>query len=59
MNNKNTTTIPNERNQSLKTGKHMSSVFSISDNLFMVFKLLSTITQNQHDFSFLLDIDLT
>ena len=58
MNNKNTTTILNERNQSLKTGKHVNSVFSISDNLFMVSKLLSATTQNQYDFSFVLDINL-
>ena len=56
MNNKNTTTILNERNQSLKTGKHVNSVFSISDNLFMVSQLLSTITQIQYDFSFLLTL---
>ena len=58
MNNKNTTMILNERNQSLKTGKHVNSVFSIYDNLFRVSKFLSTITQNQYDFSFLVDIDL-
>ena len=58
MNKTNTSTILNERNNSLKTGKHVNSVFSISDNLFMISKFLSTITQNQYDFSFLLDIDL-
>ena len=39
-------------NNSLKTGKHISSVFSISENLFIVSKLLSTVTQNQFDFFF-------
>ena len=58
MNKTNTTTILNERNNSLKRGRDISSVLSVSDNLFMVSKLLSARTQNQYDFSFLFDIDL-
>ena len=39
-------------NNPLKTGKHINSVLAISENLFIVSKLLSTMTQNQYDFSF-------